>query len=108
MRRRFHVLAVTLIVLLTITGWSRPTMPPIVAPASAQVVTPDASPPSFTNQRFVIGSDNISNPAEGNRPTFATAVIPDPNAFPTTTVQVHNYQGSSLSLYDHHFWLSVR
>lgn len=105
MPRRFHLFAVTLVVLLSIADSISTSTQPFVAPAQAQVVTPDPSPPSFANQRFVIGSDNISNPAEGNPPTFATAELADPNAFPTTTVQVHNYEGFAT---DQRFWLSVR
>jgi hypothetical protein len=103
MHRRLHALAVTIVVLLTITGWSSVTTRPFADPAHAQVVTPDPSPPSFANQRFVIGSDNITT---GENPhTFATAELSDPNAFPTTTVQVHNEKGA---LNEQRLWLSVR
>jgi probable HAF family extracellular repeat protein len=105
MQRRYHTLVVLFLTLLTIVGLASASMSPLAAPARAQVVTPDPSPPSFDNQRFVIGSDNLSNPAEGNPPTFATAQLADTDAFPTTTVQVHNYEGFAN---EQRFWVSVR
>jgi len=74
-----------------------------------QIVTPDPSPLSFSDQWFVVGTDNISSPVGRNRPTFATAIIADPNAFPTASVQVRNYvnyEGPPRD--DQHLWLSVR
>lgn len=105
MHLRVHTLVITVVVLLTITGGKGVSLRPWAGEARAQVVTPDPSPPSFENQRFVIGSDNISNPAEGNPPTFATAVVDDPNAFPVASVKVRNYEGFAG---DQRFWLSVR
>ncbi len=103
MQRRFHALVVTLLVLLTVSGWMGASVRPFTGTARAQVVTPDPSPPSFANQRFVIGSDNISNPSGPDTVTLATAELPDPNAFPKTTVHVHNYEGFAN---DQRFWLT--
>lgn len=102
MPRRFHALAISIVALLTVMGWVSAGWRPSVTPVQAQVVTPDPSPPSFKNQRFVVGSDNLVNI---DQTTFATAHVPDPTAFPTTTVHVHNYEGGAN---DQHFWLSVR
>jgi hypothetical protein len=105
MHRRLHVFTVALVVLLTIIGWASASMRPFAAPARAQVVTPDPSPPSFANQQFVIVSDNTTNPGEGNPATFATGELPDSAAYPVTTVRVHNHTGD---VGEQRFWLSVR
>lgn len=105
MHQRLHVLLVTLVVLLTIVGLSSASARPFAAPARAQVVTPDPSPPSFANQQFVIVSDNITNPAAGSPPTFATGELADPSSYPVATVRVRNHAGS---LNNQRLWLSVR
>lgn len=101
MPRRIHALAVTLVVLLSLTGWAGANMGPFTTPARAQVVTPDPSPPSFNNQRGVVPDYNVDVTVH----TFASGHVDDPNAFPETTARVHNEQGFAQ---DQHFWLSIR
>lgn len=102
MHRRLAVLLVAITTLSLLAG-AMPALKPGSAfdAARAQVVTPDPLPPSFDNQAGVLPIFDQSS----GQPIFATGDIDDANAFPETTVRVHNERGFYL---DQQFWLSIR
>lgn len=106
MQRRFHTLVVLSLTVLAIVGIVSASVSPLPSPARAQDQTSLLTPPSFENQRGVIGVHPIPDPTQEDAPPiFAISDIPDPTAFPTTTVRVHNYEGLNDA---QRFWLSVR
>lgn len=105
MQRRFHTLVVLSLTLLAIVGMVNASVSRLASPARAQEVTSLLTPPSFENQRGVIGIHPIPDPTQDGPPTFAISDVPDPTAFPTTAVRVVNFEGVND---DQRFWLSVR
>jgi hypothetical protein len=106
MQRRVHVLVVTIVVLLALSGWASSSVTPSVSPARAQEEISFLTPPVFPNLQGVIGSHRSCNPTdEDDPPIFAITDVADPEAFPTSTVRVQNFEGCSGA---QRLWLSVR